>query len=60
MYILIVAWLYVVGLMAVLEGNWVGALMTLLFYGALPLGILVYLGRAAGRRRHQRGPRSGP
>jgi hypothetical protein len=43
MYIVVIAWLYVVILMAVLENSFVGGLMTLTFYGLLPIAILLYL-----------------
>lgn len=43
MYIVVIAWLYVVILMSVLEKSFIGGLMTLSFYGLLPLAILLYL-----------------
>lgn len=57
--LLIVAWTYVVLLMAVAEatsvsGSVLAALGIVLFYGALPLGLVVYLLRAAARRRTRR------
>ena len=60
MYLLAVAWLYVVVLMALAEGvsdhgSWLGAAVTLTFYGLLPLGVALYLigtpSRRAARRR---------
>jgi membrane protein implicated in regulation of membrane protease activity len=51
-----VGWIYVVLLMAVVEGlspqgTWLGAFFTLLLYGVLPLSIVLYiLGRPARRR----------
>jgi hypothetical protein len=58
--LLVVAWIYVVLLMAVAEatgpgGSVLGALGIALFYGALPLAIVVYIMRAAARRRARRG-----
>lgn len=62
MYLLAIAWLYVVVLMALAEGasasgTWLGAAITLVLYGALPLGIALYLlgtpARRAARRRAQ-------
>ena len=51
-YIVVIAWLYVVILMAVLEPSWVASLMTFFFYGALPLSIVVYVfGKRERRRR---------
>jgi hypothetical protein len=43
MYIVVIAWLYVVVLMAVLEKSVVGGLMTFTFYGLVPLSILLYV-----------------
>jgi membrane protein implicated in regulation of membrane protease activity len=54
--IVAVGWIYVVLLMAVVEGlsphgSWLGACFTLLLYGVLPLSIVLYiLGRPARRR----------
>jgi hypothetical protein len=59
MYLLAIAWLYVVVLMAVAEGmavngSWLGAAITFLLYGALPLGISLYLLGTPARRRARR------
>jgi hypothetical protein len=60
MYLVAIAWLYVVVLMALAEGlggggSWLGAAITLVFYGLLPLAIALYLigtpSRRAARRR---------
>lgn len=60
MYLVAIAWLYVVVLMALAEGvaangSWLGAALTLVFYGLLPLGVALYLigtpARRAARRR---------
>ena len=60
MYVVAVAWLYVVLLMALAEGtatggSWLGATFTLALYGLLPLAIALYLlgtpSRRAARRR---------
>jgi mannose/fructose/N-acetylgalactosamine-specific phosphotransferase system component IID len=58
MYIVVIAWLYVTTLMALAEathaqGTLLGALLTFVFYGALPILLMVYLMRAAARRRAQ-------
>lgn len=64
MFLLVIAWAYVVLMMAAVEatsrnGTVMGALFTLLLYGVLPLGIVVYLlrapARAEARRRSERG-----
>ena len=59
MYIVAIAWLYVVALMALAEGtsaggSWLGAGVTFLLYGALPLGIALYLLGTPARRRARR------
>lgn len=56
MYIVVIAWAFVVLLMALAEalspqGSVLGALITLLLYGVLPLAIVVYLMGAPARRR---------
>lgn len=56
MYLVPIAWLYVTVLMAVAEassanGTLLGALITLVFYGILPVLLIVYLMRTPARRR---------
>ena len=56
MYLVALAWLYVVLMMAVAEamapnGTLLGALFTLLLYGVLPLSIVLYLLGTPARRR---------
>jgi len=51
MYIIAIGWLYVVVLMALTETSIVAGIATLIFYGLLPVSILVYLGGAKARRR---------
>lgn len=59
MHIVFVAWVFVVVLMALAEatapeGTVLGALFTLLLYGAVPLSIVMYvLGTPARRRQRQ-------
>lgn len=48
MYLVAIAWMYVVLMMAAVEatgpnGTVLGAVMTLLLYGVLPVGLLLYL-----------------
>lgn len=48
MHLVAMAWFYVVGLWALVEatspnGTWLGALMTLLFYGVLPAAVVLYI-----------------
>lgn len=56
MYLIVIAWIYVVLLMAVVEasspaGTLLGALITLALYGLLPLGVVVYILSTPARRR---------
>lgn len=62
MHIVAIAWIFVVVLMALAEatspqGTVLGALITLLLYGALPLSVVMYLlgtpARRAARRRQE-------
>lgn len=50
MLIIIIAWLYVVVLMALAEHSFIAGVMTLLLYGLLPLGTVVYLLNTPARR----------
>ena len=48
MYLVVIAWLYVVLMMAVAEafssqGSVLGAVITFLFYGVLPLCLVIYI-----------------
>lgn len=56
MYIVPIAWLYVTVLMAVAEatnsnGTVLGAVITFLLYGLLPMGLVVYVMGTPARRR---------
>jgi len=56
MYIVPLAWLYVALMMAVAEathsnGTLLGALITFVLYGLVPVGLVVYLMGAPSRRR---------
>lgn len=56
MYLVIIAWLYVVLMMALAEalssqGSVLGAVFTFVLYGLLPLSIVVYILGTPGRRR---------
>ena len=59
MYLVAIAWSYVVLMMAVAEatspqGTLLGAFFTLLLYGALPLAVVLYLMGTPQRRRARR------
>lgn len=64
MYLVAIAWIYVVVMMALAEGlspqgSWLGAFFTLLLYGALPLVIVLYILGAPARRRARRAAEAG-
>ena len=59
MYLVAIAWMYVVLMVAVVEatspqGTVLGAVFTMLLYGLLPLGIVMYLLASPARRRQRR------
>lgn len=67
MYLVAIAWIYVVVMMAAAEatspaGTVLGALVTLLLYGLLPIGILMYIMgtplRAKARRAREQAENS--
>ncbi len=56
MWIVAIAWMYIVTLMALAEGTnpqgtWLGATITFLLYGLAPLSLVMYLMGAPARRR---------
>ena len=56
MYLVVIAWLYVTVMMAIAEatspvGSLLGAFVTFVLYGLLPLSILVYILGTPGRKR---------
>lgn len=56
MYLTVIAWLYVVLMMSVVEaaspqGTVLGAISTFLLYGVLPLSIVIYIMGTGARRR---------
>jgi len=53
MYIIAIAWLYVTLLMALTESSWVAGVATFVFYGLLPMSILLYLLGTPQRRRNR-------
>jgi hypothetical protein len=59
MYLIAIAWMYVVLMMSVVEalstqGTVLGAVFTFVLYGVLPLGIVMYILGTPGRRRLRR------
>ncbi len=65
MYLVAIAWMYVVLMMAIVEalspqGTVLGALFTFALYGLLPLGIVMYLLGTPMRRRARIAASSAP
>jgi hypothetical protein len=63
MYIVAIAWMYVVVLMSVAEatnanGTLLGAIVTFIFYGLLPVALVVYLMRSPARSRANKAKRA--
>ena len=54
MYIIAIGWLYVTVLMAITETSVVAGILTFLFYGLLPVSLLVWLLSTPVRRQRQR------
>ena len=56
MYLVVIAWVYVVLMMSVAEatnttGSILGAIVTFVLYGVLPMSIVVYILGTPGRKR---------
>lgn len=51
MYIVAIAWIYVVLMMSITEDSIVAGIMTFMLYGVLPLSIILYLMGTPQRRR---------
>ena len=54
MYIVAIAWLYVVVLMAATESSVLAGISTLVFYGLLPCAIVMYLLMAPTRAKRRK------
>ena len=53
MYIIAIAWIYVVFMMAITETTLTASIMTFLFYCVLPLALFFYLIRAPKRKQQR-------
>lgn len=53
MHIVAIAWLYVVLMMAITETSVVAGIMTFVFYGLLPVALLLWLVGTPRRRRNR-------
>jgi biotin transporter BioY len=51
MYIVAIAWLYVISMMAITERNFTAGVLTFVFYGVAPTALLLWL--AGAKRRHR-------
>jgi membrane protein implicated in regulation of membrane protease activity len=58
MYIIAIAWIYVVLLMALNEANVTAGILTFALYGLAPLALLLWLLGTPERRRRTRKPDS--
>jgi biotin transporter BioY len=54
MYIVAIAWLYVVLMMSLTERSFVAGVMTFLMYGLAPLSLFLWLMGTPQRRRNRR------
>jgi len=53
MYIVAIAWLYVVLMMSIVEESIIAGIMTFLLYGAFPLVIILYVMGTPERKRRR-------
>ncbi|CAL62074.1 Conserved hypothetical protein; putative membrane protein [Herminiimonas arsenicoxydans] len=54
MYIIAIAWIYVVFMMSIMETSVIAGIMTFLLYGVLPVSIIVYVMGTGQRKRKRR------
>lgn len=53
MYIIAIAWIYVVLMMSITEQSFIAGVMTFLLYGVFPLAIILYLMGVPERKRRR-------
>ena len=53
MHIAAVGWIYVVLMMAITEDSAVAGIMTFLFYGVLPVALIMYVAGTENRKRRR-------
>jgi hypothetical protein len=53
MYIVAIAWIYVVFMMSITEQSVIAGIMTFLLYGVLPVAIILYVMGAPQRKRRR-------
>ena len=56
MYIIVIAWLYVVVLMAATEKSIAAGLLTFIFYGLVPCALLLWILGVKHRRHYKSSP----
>jgi len=54
MYIIAIGWLYVTALVELNEASVISGIISFMFYGLLPCGLLLWLGGSKVRRQRQR------
>ncbi len=54
MYIVAIAWIYVVFMMSITESSVTAGIMTFLMYCVLPLAIIFYLARSPQRKKQRK------
>jgi bacteriorhodopsin len=50
MYLIAIGWIYVVFMMSITEQSVIAGIMTFIFYGVLPVTVIMYLGGSRQRR----------
>lgn len=54
MYIVAIAWLYVVLMMSLTEQSWIAGIGTFVFYGVAPLSLFLWIVGTQARRRRRK------
>ena len=54
MYIVAIAWLYVVLMMSLTEQSWIAGIGTFVFYGVAPLSLVLWIVSTPARRRRRK------
>ena len=54
MYIVAIAWLYVVLMMSLTEQSWIAGIGTFVFYGVAPLSLFLWIVGTPARRRRRK------
>ncbi|GCB04545.1 hypothetical protein [Ralstonia sp. SET104] len=54
MYIVAIAWLYVVLMMSLTEQSWIAGIGTFVFYGVAPLSLFLWIAGSPARKRRRK------